>query len=151
MKTLTKLAAVAAFSTATLASAHALKDSDDAIEYRQSVFHLVAAHFGQMGAMVKGKKPFDAAEFQYRAESLDALAKMPLEGFTFPGSDKGHTKAKPEIWTDMDGFKSKLSQFQKDASALAKASKSGDMGSIKPAFGQTAKNCKSCHSDYKNK
>lgn len=141
--------------TASLATvsvtAHGLKDAEGAIEYRQAVFHLVAAHFGQMGAMVKGKKEFSAEEFDYRAESLKALSLMPLEGFTFPGADKGDFKAKPAVWKDMDAFKAKLSTFQEDAAALAEATKSGSMDTIKPAFLKTAKNCKGCHSDFKFK
>lgn len=132
-------------------SVSAFDSSADAIEYRQNVFSLVAAHFGEMGSMVKGEKTFDAKEFAYRANSLEALSKMPLEGFTFPGSDKGNTKAKPAVWSDMDGFKEKLTQFQTDSEALAKAAQSGDMKSIKPVFMTTAKNCKSCHSDFKNR
>lgn len=150
MKKIAKLSAIALMSTAAIASAHGSADNDS-IEYRQAVFHLVASHFKQMGAMIKGKKPFDAAEFQYRADSVDALAKMPLEGFTSAEAQDGESKAKPAIWKNMDDFKSKLSQFQTDASALAMAAKSGDMSTIKPAFGATAKNCKSCHGDYKFK
>ncbi len=129
----------------------AFEDGDEAIDYRQAVFSLVASHFGKMGDMVKGKTEFDAKDFAYRAESVDALAKMPLEGFTFPGSDKGDTKAKPAVWKDMDTFTAKLTQFQKDASELAAVAKGGDMGKIKPVFLTAAKNCKSCHTDFKNR
>jgi cytochrome c556 len=143
------LASSCAFSA--LAHGNGNDDVEDAIEYRQAVFHLVATHFGHMGDMVKGKKNFDAVEFQYRANSLDALAKMPLEGFTVPGSDKGETKAKPAVWEKPELFREKLTKFQKDSSALAKAAQSGNMDTIKPVFMETAKNCKSCHTDFKNR
>ncbi|WP_305453276.1 cytochrome c [Oceanobacter sp. 2_MG-2023] len=133
------------------AVAHGNDEVEDAIEYRQAVFHLVAAHFGQMGDMIKGKKDFDAVEFQYRANSLDALSKMPMEGFTVPGSDKGDTKAKPAVWEKPALFEEKMTKFQKDSSALAKAAQSGDMDTIKPVFMEAAKNCKSCHTDFKNR
>lgn len=129
----------------------AFEDADEAIEYRQAVFSLVAAHFGEMGAMVKGKSEFDAKAFAYRADSLEALAKMPLEGFTFPGAEKGDTKAKSAVWKEMDKFKSKLAQFQQDAVDLASIAESGDMGKIKPVFLKAAKNCKGCHTDFKNR
>lgn len=133
------------------AFAETFKEADDAIEYRQAVFTLVKTHVGVMGAMVKGKKDFDAAEFAYRAESLKALSKMPMEGFTYPGSDKGDTKAKAAVWKDMDGFKAKMDKFESDSAALAKAAASGSMDTIKPAFINTVKNCKACHKEYKNK
>lgn len=129
----------------------AFEEAGDAIEYRKAVFSLVATHFGAMGDMVKGKKDFDGEEFEYRAESLEALSKMPLEGFTFPGSEKGETKAKPEVWSDMDSFKAKLKQFQEDADNLADVADSKSLDKIKPVFLQTAKNCKSCHNDFKNR
>ncbi|WP_115719478.1 c-type cytochrome [Gallaecimonas mangrovi] len=131
--------------------AQAFDDKDDAIHYRQSVFTLVAAHFHEMGAMVKGDEPFDAKAFQYRAESLAALSKMPLEGFLYPGSDKGDTKAKETVWQKTDEFKAKLAHFQGDAAKLEEAAKTGDMAVIKPAFMATAKNCKACHSEFKNR
>lgn len=132
-------------------AAQAFDNKDDAIHYRQSVFTLVAAHFGEMGAMVKGKVPFDEATFLYRAKSLAALSKMPLEGFLYPGSDKGKTKAKEAVWQNMDEFKKHLTHFQNDAANLEKAAETGQMDVIKPAFLTTAKNCKACHSDFKNR
>ncbi|EKE71702.1 c-type cytochrome [Gallaecimonas xiamenensis] len=131
--------------------AQAFDDKDEAIAYRQSVFSLVATHFGEMGAMVKGDKAFDAAAFQYRADSLAALSKMPLEGFLYPGADQGDTKAKAAVWENTDEFKKRLAKFQSDAADLAKSAQSGDLGSIKPAFMKAAKNCKACHSDFKNR
>ncbi|WKE66482.1 cytochrome c [Gallaecimonas kandeliae] len=131
--------------------AQAFDNKDDAIHYRQSVFDLVAAHFHEMGSMVKGDKAFDAKEFQYRAASLAALSKMPLEGFLYPGSDKGDTHAKAAVWEKMDEFKEHLSGFQADAAALEKAAAGGELAAIKPAFMKTAKNCKACHTEFKNR
>ena len=70
---------------------------EDAIKYRQGVMAAQGWNFGAMGAMVKGEKPYDKAEFARRAENLAALSKMSLEGFTIEGSDKGKSKAKPEF------------------------------------------------------
>ena len=149
-KNLARLACVAIATTA-IPAAWAFKDADGAIEYRQSVFVLVAEHVGQMGAMIRNEKPFDANEFKYRASSVEALSKMPLEGFSYPGADKGKTKAKPAVWEDMKDFTARMSKFQDNAAALAKASASGDLDTIKPAFMETMKNCKACHTDYKNR
>ena len=145
------VAAASALTLATIAPAQAFDDADDAIEFRQSVFHLVAAHTGALGDMIKGKTDYDAGEASYRAESMAALAKMGLEGFEYPGSNKGETKAKPAVWSDMDGFKAKMAKFESDTAALASAAQSGDQGAVKAAFVTAAKNCKACHSDYKNR
>jgi cytochrome c556 len=137
--------------TCAVPAVQAFDEPKDAIEYRQAAFDLIAEHVGQMGAMIRNEKPFDADEFKYRANSVDALSKMPLEGFTFPGADKGQTKAKPAVFENMDDFKSRLKTFQEQAARLAVAANSGDIDTIKPAFMDTMKNCKSCHTDYKNR
>ena len=49
-------------------------------------------------------------------------------------------------WTNHSGT---AGQFQSDALALQAAAKTGDQATIKPAFGNFAKNCKGCHEQYK--
>ncbi|MBW8184472.1 c-type cytochrome [Shewanella nanhaiensis] len=142
------LAVVTSTVLATSVQAGNFKKTDDAIEYRQSAFSLLAYHFGDMGAMLKGKKPFDAEVFAMRADNVAALSKLPLEGFT-PGSDKGDTEALPKVWTEKADFDAKMLQLQKDSAALAIAAKADDKKALKQAFMATAKNCKGCHDSYK--
>ncbi|MCW8329966.1 cytochrome c [Photobacterium sp. SDRW27] len=134
---------------ATSVSATPFEKPEDAIHYRQSAFTMIAANFGDMAEMVKGRKDWDQAAFSQRAQFISQLSLMPEEAFEVPGSDQGDTKAKPEIWTDWDGFTVKLNKFQIDMAKLAKVSVEGDERATKRAFGVAAKNCKSCHSDYK--
>lgn len=129
-------------------SASNFKKTEDAIKYRQAGFSLIYHNFADMGAMVKGKKPFDTNVFAARAENVAALAYLPLEGFV-ENSDKGNTDAKSEIWQDKADFESKMKQFQIDSTQLAQIAKSGDQAAMKSAFIITAKNCKSCHNSYK--
>jgi cytochrome c556 len=142
------LALVSSTVLTTSVQADNFKKTDDAIEYRQSAFSLMAYNFGDMGAMLKGKKPFDAQVFAMRADNVAALSKLPLEGFT-PGSDKGDTEALAKVWTERSDFDAKMEQLQKDSAALAIAAKSDDKKALKKAFMATAKNCKGCHDVYK--
>ncbi|MEC4727835.1 cytochrome c [Shewanella sp. D64] len=142
------LALVSSTVLATSVQADNFKTTDDAIEYRQSAFSLMAYNFGDMGAMLKGKKPFDAQVFAMRANNVAALAKLPLEGF-IADSDKGDTEALAKVWTDKPDFDAKMKQLQKDSAALAIAAKSDDKKALKQAFMTTAKNCKGCHDAYK--
>jgi cytochrome c556 len=50
---------------------------------------LIAKHFGRMGAVVKGQKPYDREEFARNAALVETLSKLPWEAFTVPGTDKG--------------------------------------------------------------
>lgn len=142
------LALVSSTILGTSVQANNFKNVDDAIEYRQSALSLMAYNFGDMGAMLKGKKPFDAQVFAMRADNVAALAKLPLEGFT-PGSDKGDTEALAKIWTEKSDFDAKMEQLQKDAAALSIAAQADDKKALKQAFLKTAKNCKGCHDVYK--
>ncbi len=128
--------------------ANNFKDSDDAIEYRHSAYHLIAYNFGDMADMLKGKKQFDAKVFAQRAQHVAALSLLPAEGF-IEGSDKGNTDALPKIWTDKADFDSKMLTFQDNAAKLAVAAQSNDQNAIKAAFMNTGKSCKGCHDVYK--
>lgn len=103
-----------------------------------------------MAAMVKGKKPYDAAVFARNAEIVAFMSMLPLEGFT-PGSDTGDTKAKPEIWENMDDFKAKLEKMQQEVRALAKVANTGDFYAAKSQPGEAGQACKGCHDKYRNK
>jgi cytochrome c556 len=123
---------------------------EDAIKYRQGVYRVIGWNFGPMAAMAKGEKPYDAAAFARHAEIVAFMSKLPLEGF-IPGSENGETKAKPEIWLDMDDFKAKLEKMQNEAAKLAEVAKGGDFSAAKAQLGETGKACKACHDKYRNK
>lgn len=151
MKKSLKMSLIALAATATIATgvqANNFKEADDAIHYRQSAFGMIAYNFGDMGAMLKGKKDFDANVFAMRATNVAALSKLPLEGF-ISGSDKGETEALAKIWSDKTDFDAKMKTFQENAAVLALAAEKGDKKEIKKAFMNTGKSCKGCHDVYK--
>ncbi|MCB1979455.1 MAG: cytochrome c [Burkholderiaceae bacterium] len=124
---------------------------EDAIKYRQSVLFVMGQHFGRIGAMANGKMPFDAKAAQENADMVVILAKLPWAGFG-PGTDKGReTKAKPEIWTEQAKFREHADKMAAETVKLAAAAKTGDLDKLKTAFGDTAKSCKACHDNYRNK
>lgn len=124
---------------------------EDAVHYRQGVMNAIGWHFKPLGAMVKGEKPFDKDEFLRRAIYLEALAKMPMEGFA-PGTDfTADTKAKPEIWKEPAKFKSGMEKLEVQTAKLVEAAKTGKLDVIKPQFAETAKTCKACHDNFKEK
>ncbi len=151
MKKSAKMSLIALAATATFATsvyANNFKEAEDAIEYRQSAFSMIAYNFGDMGAMLKGKKEFNAEVFAMRAENVAALSKLPLEGF-IAGSDKGDTEALAKVWGDKADFDAKMKTFQENAAVLAQVAAKGDKKELKKAFGNTGKSCKGCHDVYK--
>lgn len=121
---------------------------EDAIKYRKAAFSLIGAHFSRIGAMASGKAPFDAKVAAENAEVLTHLSSLPWAGFV-PGTDKGETRAKPEIWTEMDKVKAGATKMQDELVKLSAAAKTGDLNQLKTAFGAAAQTCKSCHDNYR--
>ena len=70
---------------------------ENAIEYRQASFKLIANHFSRIGAVVKGEKPFNKEEVVANAALISSLSSLPWHAFG-PGTEGG--KSQPEIWTE---------------------------------------------------
>ena len=141
------LVAVIGLATALPASAQFAKP-EDAIKYRKAVFTVMATHFGRVAAMANGKLPFDAKVAADSAELATTMSKLPYVAF-IEGTDKGDTKAKPEIWSEMDKFKAAASKMQDEMAKFNVAAKGGNIDAIKAAVGDTGKSCKGCHDTYR--
>lgn len=141
------VAAAAAFAAALPAQAQFAKP-EDAIKYRKAGMTVMAAHFGRVGAMVNGRVPFDAKVAADNAATAEYLSKLPFAGFV-EGTDKGDTKAKPEIWKERDKFDAGARKMQDEMAKLSVAAKSGSLDQIKAAFGPVGQSCKACHDNYR--
>ncbi|MES2537165.1 MAG: cytochrome c [Pseudomonadota bacterium] len=124
--------------------------AEDAVKYRQSALTVMANHFGRVGAVVKGDRPYDKAAVEADVAIIETMAKLPWHAFT-PGSDLANSKAKPEIWKEQDKFKAASQNLQSDIAKLSAAAKAGDLGMIKTAFGAAGQSCKACHDNYRAK
>lgn len=141
------IAAFACLGTALPAAAQFAKP-EDAIKYRKAAFTVMAAHFGRVAAMANGRIPFDAKAAASNAEIATMMSALPYAGFV-DGSDKGDTKAKPEIWSERDKFNAAASKMQDEMAKLNAAAKTGDIAVIKAAVGGVGQACKACHDTYR--
>lgn len=121
---------------------------EDAIKYRKSAMFLMNTHMGRLGAMVNGRAPFDAKLAADSADVVNSLARLPWPAFMV-GTDKGDTRATPEIWSEADKFKAGATKLQDDAAKLGAAAKTGDLAQLRTAFGTAAQTCKACHDHYR--
>jgi cytochrome c556 len=146
-KLITLAAGLAAILLAVPAAAQFAKP-EDAIKYRKAGFTIMSAHFGRVGAMATGKAPYDA---KAAVENVDiAVAMSKLHWAAFPeGSDKGETRAKPEIWKDSAKFKEAADKMQAELVKLSAAAKVGNVDALKTAFGPAASSCKNCHDNFR--
>lgn len=139
--------ALAGCATALPAAAQFAKP-EDAIKYRKAAFTVMGTHFGRLGAMANGKIPFDAKVAADNADVALMMSKLPYVAFV-EGSDKGDTKAKPEIWAEPEKFRAAASKMQDEMVKLNAAAKTGSVDNLKAAFGPTGQACKGCHDTYR--
>jgi cytochrome c556 len=123
---------------------------EDAVEYRQASLSVLGTHYKRISMVVKGEKPYDKAALENDAAIVEMLSKLPWSAFP-EDSITGDSKAKPEIWKNMDKFKSAADNMQVEVAKLSVAAKSGDLNAIKAQFAATGKSCKACHEDFKAK
>ena len=142
-----RLAAFAAAAMLSLPAAAQFAKPEDAIKYRQSVMFLQGQHLGRIFAMVNGRVPFDAKAAADNAMLLDTIDKLPFVAFT-EGTDKGNTRAKPEIWAERAKFDAAAQKMQEEVSKLVAATKTGNQDQIKAAAGAVGGACKACHDSY---
>jgi cytochrome c556 len=123
------------------------RNADAAIKYRQSAMSLQNNHLGRLFSMVNGQTPFDAKVAAEQIEIVSVLNKLQFAAF-IDGSDKGNTRAKPEIWAEKDKWNAAIAKSQDDVNKLVAAGKSGNLDQIKAATGAVGQSCKACHDAY---
>ena len=141
------LSAALTFTIAVPAQAQFAKP-EDAVKYRKASFTVMSAHFGRLGAMANGRVPYDAKAAAENAEVVNTLAKLPWSAFG-EGTDKGDTRAKPEIWKESAKFKEASDKMVAEVAKLNTAAKAGNIDALKAAFGPAAASCKACHDNFR--
>lgn len=147
MKKITRIAVVVSASLLTLPALAQFAKPEQAIKYRKSAMSLMNTHMGRLGAMVSGRTPFDPKVAADNAALVETMSKLPWAAFG-EDTDFGNTNAKPEIWKEKAKFKQSSEAMMTEASKLAAAAKTGNLDSLKAAFGPAAKSCKACHDAF---
>ena len=122
------------------------------VKQRQAAMTLQGKYFGPLAGMAQGKIPFNADTVAMNAALLDALSRMPWDGFA-PASKDATVKnaALPAVWSDAGKFKQAQDNFQNAVQALVKVSRGGDEAAQKAAIGGVGKACGACHQDFREK
>ena len=131
--------------------------SDDPIKARRTYFTLIGANMGALGAMAKGKAPYDADLARTHAGNLVHLVNYnPSVHFPKGTSNKdrpGKTRARPTIWLG-DGYDPEFlaigEEFFAAAKQLRRQSNKG-LDALRAALSDVGKTCKACHDDYRAK
>ena len=150
MKQISTLLSAAVLGIVVSATATAQVKPEVMVKQRQSAMALQGKYFGPLGAMAQDKAPFKADVVAYNASLLDALSRMPWDGFDASTKDV-KSAALPAIWSEAAKFKQAQDSFVDAVQGLVKASKGSDEAATKAAIGAVGKQCGACHQDFRQK
>ena len=143
-----KLALLAVLTAAIATHAVAQMKPEDQIKQRKAGYTVLGYNFGSLASMAEGKKAYNKDEAMRNAAIAAAVSEHP-RNFFGEGTDKGETRAKPEIWTHRADFDAKMDKMITAVKALPAAA--GDPATLKKAVGDAGAACKACHDDYRSK
>ena len=145
-KKIKTVAIIGSLVLSTLVTAQA-QDPEVVVEYRQSLFNVLAWNMGGLGGMAKGEVPYDKAIAERNAKRMVDVVGMLPESFvagTYDGKD-----ALPDIESNAADFKAKYEDLQKQIDVLAQVA--GDEAGLKGQLGKVGATCKACHDKYRAK
>ena len=120
------------------------------VKQRQAAMVLQGKYWGPLGGMAQGKVPYNATVVARNAGFLEALSKMPWDGFA-PSTKDVKSAALPEVFTDTAKFKEAQDRLQSEVSKLVAVSKGGDEAAVKAQLAATGKTCGGCHETFREK
>lgn len=126
------------------------KQAKNVILFRKSIYQLVRANMGPLGAMAKGRMPYDDKVIEKNATRMAQLAAM-IPDYMAADTSKFNdgSDAKAEIWQNMNDFNAKAEDLYVAARALQDLAAEGQTQDYKKAIGRIGATCKACHDDYK--
>lgn len=116
---------------------------------RHAQMQMIAYHTGILGAVAKGEMAYDSAMVDAAAANIASLAAMERATLWVQGTEQGAvdgSRAKPEIWSDAEGFGAAFEKLETAASAMVGA---GDRAAVGAGMGDIGGACKACHEDYR--
>ena len=120
------------------------------VKQRQAAMTLQGKYWGPLGGMAQGKVPYNATVVARNAGFLEALSKMPWDGFA-PSTKDVKSAALPAVFTDTAKFKEAQDRLQSEVSKLVTVSKGGDEAAVKAQLAATGKTCGGCHKTFREK
>lgn len=120
------------------------------VKQRQAAMALQGKYFYPMRNMAQGKIPYDASTVARNVVFLDALARMPWDGFT-PATRDIKSQATAAVFTDTAKFKEAQDRFMAEVTRLTEVARKGDEASIRPQVMAVDKSCNSCHDTFRER
>lgn len=123
--------------------------ADDQIKARQTQMKANGKAMGALAAIMKGEAAYDAAVVKASIDAMGAAWDESMKANAW-GADAQtgsvETWAKPEVWSDAEGFKAAGDQLGK---ALGDLAATTDEAGFKAAFPAVGGGCKNCHDKFR--
>lgn len=141
--------ALALTATMSLAGSHGA--DNPAVKARQAQMQLYAFNLSLIGGMAKGAVDYDAEAASAAAGNLVKLSSLSAGAMWVPGTDSmdaAGSKAKPELWENMDDVIAKATAMNAAAVAMEAAAGNG-LEALQGAMGALGGSCGGCHKAYR--
>ncbi|NBB98926.1 MAG: cytochrome c [Alphaproteobacteria bacterium] len=132
-------------------AAPALAQDNPAVGARQGQFKLYGHNLAVLGGMAQGRMEYDAAMAQTAADNLFHITRHDQSRLWPEGTDSStimETRAKAEIWENLDDFTAKFVALQEASAGLQDVAGNG-LDALRPAVGAVGQACGACHEDYR--
>jgi len=133
-----------------LSTAFAHDGATGVIKERMDLMKIIGKNTKMIAPMATGGADLDLKAVGASAAAISEAAKQAASKFP-EGSLSEQSEAKPNIWTDWEKFSGLIESLAADSAALATAASNGDDAAILPAFGKMTGNCKTCHTEFRQK
>ncbi|MEE1657874.1 cytochrome c [Microvirga sp. CF3062] len=138
---------LAALSLLVAGTAVAHEKATGIVAARMKAMEDTAAQAKALDRALKASSP-DDADLRARAERIHALA-HDLHAMFPPGSDQGHTYARPEIWTQRDGFQQLTRAYDAATERLVEAAGTRTLPALRQQFTVVRRHCLACHERFR--
>ncbi|NKC16084.1 MAG: cytochrome c [Gammaproteobacteria bacterium] len=123
-----------------------------AVKARKAYMQLLAFNLGQLGAMAKGKAPYDAGQATLFATNLQLATQMNNSAMWPEGTDNaampGKTRALPVAWEAWPEIGNKNKELAIAAGTLAATAAEG-LEILQAGVRGVGKTCRSCHKKFR--
>ncbi len=143
MKRMLAASAICLMAVTAVVAAENMHDS------RKAAMKKIGGATGDLVAIAKGQKPYDAATVKASLTTISETIKVFPQYFP-KGSENDDKVASPKIWENMDDFKAHAAKLGSDAEALL-AKMPADQTAVGAALNTLGGDCGACHKDYRLK
>ena len=123
---------------------------DVLVRQRQAAMVLQGKYFYPIRAMAQGKAPYDAKIVARNVGYLDALSRMPWDGFT-PATKGVESRSTPAVFTDTAKFKEAQDQFMAESAKLTELVRKGDEAATRQQILAVDNSCNNCHDAFRER